>query len=290
MGVESAAAGLMARLRAGLPGLSPKERAVAEAILGRPQEAVRASIRDLARRAGTSTSAVTRLSRKLGFKDFRELKVALALEVGSLSSLPPSLDVRPEDSPGLTLKKVVQAEIQALEEALMALDEAAFARAVDLILNARRVGIFAVGSSVPVALDAYYRFLRIGLPVFMTPETHMQAVAASLLGPEDVGFFISHTGRSRELLESLEEASRARAQILALTSFAQSPLVERSTVALIAPVREATFRVEAMATRVVHLAVVDALYVALALRKPEAAWCLARTQEAIDAQRVPGGR
>lgn len=172
----------------------------------------------------------------------------------------------------------------------MALDEAAFARAVDLILNARRVGIFAVGSSVPVALDAYYRFLRIGLPVFMTPETHMQAVAASLLGPEDVGFFISHTGRSRELLESLEEASRARAQILALTSFAQSPLVERSTVALIAPVREATFRVEAMATRVVHLAVVDALYVALALKKPEAAWCLARTQEAIDAQRVPGGR
>jgi len=52
------------------------------------------------------------------------------------------------------------------------------------------------------------------------------------------------------------------------------------------PVREAAFRVEAMATRVVHLAVVDALYVALALRKPDAGWYLERSQEAIDAQRV----
>ncbi|GGN04854.1 transcriptional regulator [Thermus composti] len=263
---------------------------MARVLLEDPRAMVRASIREVARAAGVSTSAATRLSRKLGFRDFRELKVALALEVGSLSSLPPSLDVRPHDAPELVLQKVFRAEIQALEEALLGMDGKAFAQAVDLLLGARRIGIFAVGSSVPVALDAYYRFLRIGLPVFMTPETHMQTVAASLLGPEDVGFFISHTGRSRELLESLEEAHRAQAWILALTSFAQSPLVGKATVALVAPVREAAFRVEAMATRVVHLAVVDALYVALALRKPEAAWCLARTQEAIDAQRIPGGR
>jgi len=286
MGAQAIHPGLMARLRAELPALSPKEQAVARTLLENPGTMVRASIREVARTAGVSTSAVTRLSRKLGFKDFRELKVALALEVGSLSSLPPSLDVRPQDGPELVLQKVFRAEIQALEEALLGLDGKAFAQAVDLLLKARRIGIFAVGSSVPVALDAYYRFLRIGLPVFMSPETHMQAVAASLMGPEEVGFFVSHTGRSRELLDSVQEAHRAGARILALTSFAQSPLVERATVALVAPVREATFRVEAMATRVVHLAVVDALYVALALRKPEAAWCLARSQEAIDAQRV----
>ena len=117
--------------------------------------------------------------------------------------------MRPEDPPEEVLRKVLRSEVQALEEALSALEAAPFAQAVELLLKARRVGVFGVGSSAPVALDAYYRFLRIGLPVFMAPETHMQAVAASLMGPEEVGFFVSHTGRSRELLDSVREAHRA---------------------------------------------------------------------------------
>ncbi|GAA5338917.1 MurR/RpiR family transcriptional regulator [Thermus antranikianii] len=286
MDIQEARAGVLAKVRAELPGLSPTEGAVARVLLERPGEAVRASIRTLAEEAGVSPAAVTRLSRKLGFKDFRDLKVALALELGSLSILPPSLEVRPGDSPEQVLAKVFRAEVQALEEALRGLNGDAFRRAAELLLQARRIGVFGVGSSVPVALDAYYRFLRIGLNVFMAPETHMQAVVASLMGPEDVGFFVSHTGRSRELLDSVREAHRAGAKIVALTSFSHSPLVDRATVALIAPVRETTFRVEAMATRVVHMAVIDALYVTLALSKPEASWALARSQEAIDAQRV----
>ncbi|QWK21017.1 MAG: MurR/RpiR family transcriptional regulator [Thermus antranikianii] len=286
MDLQEARAGVLAKVRAELPGLSPTEGAVARVLLERPGEAVRASIRALAEMAGVSPAAVTRLSRRLGFKDFRDLKVALALELGSLSILPPSLEVRPGDSPEQVLAKVFRAEVQALEEALRGLNGEAFRRAAELLLQARRIGVFGVGSSVPVALDAYYRFLRIGLNVFMAPETHMQAVVASLMGPEDVGFFVSHTGRSRELLDSVREAHRAGAKIVALTSFSHSPLVDRATVALIAPVRETTFRVEAMATRVVHMAVIDALYVTLALSKPEASWALARSQEAIDAQRV----
>lgn len=286
MDLQEARAGVLAKVRAELPGLSPTEGAVARVLLERPGEAVRASIRALAEMAGVSQAAVTRLSRRLGFKDFRDLKVALALELGSLSILPPSLEVRPGDSPEQVLAKVFRAEVQALEEALRGLNGEAFRRAAELLLQARRIGVFGVGSSVPVALDAYYRFLRIGLNVFMAPETHMQAVVASLMGPEDVGFFVSHTGRSRELLDSVREAHRAGAKIVALTSFSHSPLVDRATVALIAPVRETTFRVEAMATRVVHMAVIDALYVTLALSKPEASWALARSQEAIDAQRV----
>lgn len=277
---------LMPRLRSELEELAPTEKAVARLLLATPERLVKATIREVAEEAGVSTAAVTRLSRRLGFRDFRELKIALAMELGGMASLPPSLEVHPEDPPGEVLRKVLRSEVQALEEALSALEEEPFAQAVALLLGARRVGVFGVGSSAPVALDAYYRFLRIGLPVFMAPETHMQAVAASLMGPEEVAFFISHTGRSRELLDSVREAARAGVKILALTSFRQSPLVERATVALVAPVREAAFRVEAMATRVVHLAVVDALYVALALRKPDAGWYLERSQEAIDAQRV----
>lgn len=277
---------LIPRLRSEFPELAPTEQAVARLLLSAPEAVVKASIREVADRAEVSTAAVTRLSRRLGFRDFRELKIALAMELGGRASLPPSLDVRPEDPPEEVLRKVLRSEVQALEEALSALEAAPFAQAVELLLKARRVGVFGVGSSAPVALDAYYRFLRIGLPVFMAPETHMQAVAASLMGPEEVGFFVSHTGRSRELLDSVREAHRSGARILALTSFRQSPLARKATVALIAPVREAAFRVEAMATRVVHLAVVDALYVALALRKPDAGWYLERSQEAIDAQRV----
>jgi|GEM_PF-2621917 len=80
---------LIPRLRSKFPELAPTEQAVARLLLSAPEAVVKASIREVADRAEVSTAAVTRLSRKLGFRDFRELKIALAMELGGRASLPP---------------------------------------------------------------------------------------------------------------------------------------------------------------------------------------------------------
>lgn len=80
---------LIPRLRSEFPELAPTEQAVARLLLSAPEAVVKASIREVADQAEVSTAAVTRLSRRLGFRDFRELKIALAMELGGRASLPP---------------------------------------------------------------------------------------------------------------------------------------------------------------------------------------------------------
>ena len=68
----------------------------------------------------------------------------------------------------------------------------------------------------------------------------------------------------------------AGAQVVAVTSFFHSPLTEVAHLTLVCGSKETAFRVEAMASRLAHLTVLDALYVALAVRNRE------RTASALD--------
>jgi DNA-binding MurR/RpiR family transcriptional regulator len=82
---------------------------------------------------------------------------------------------------------------------------------------------------------------------------------------------VSHTGATRETISAVAAARAAGAQVVAVSSFVRSPLVDLVDVGLVAASRETLYRVEAMASRIAHLVVLDALYVALALRRERAA-------------------
>jgi RpiR family carbohydrate utilization transcriptional regulator len=60
-------------------------------------------------------------------------------------------------------------------------------------------------------------------------------------------------------------AKEAGAGTVAVTSFAASPLTELVDHAIIAGAREVSFRLEAMGSRLAHMAVMDALVAAVAL-------------------------
>ncbi len=58
---------------------------------------------------------------------------------------------------------------------------------IEALAEARRIEAYGIASSAPIAVDAYYRFLRIGLPVAVVTNSHVEAVSASLLLKGDVG-------------------------------------------------------------------------------------------------------
>lgn len=277
----------LARIR-GLEGsLTPSERAVARLVLSQPDEVLSLSVEALAARAGVSTATVMRLCQSLGFSGFKEFKLTLALERGTTTAAVLQEEIRAEDTPVQVARKVLASEALALQETLDLLDERALERAVAALAGARSIEIYGMGSSAPVVVDAYYRFRRLGLRASTPPDSHMQVVTAALLGPGDVVLVISHTGRTREVVATARRASEAGATVIALTSFLRSPLLGHADIHLVTAVREATSRVEAMAARTAHLAIIDTLYVALALRLSERAQrALEQTQEAIDGQRL----
>jgi DNA-binding MurR/RpiR family transcriptional regulator len=261
---------VIARVRALLPSLPPAHAKVARAVLDDPPAVIHWTVSDAAALTGTSSATIVRACQQLGFRGFHDLKLALAQETAPMrQAVPGAIDEL--DSPAIVLRKVLTFDGEAIEDSLATIDEAAFTAAVDLLDGARRVLIVGVGTSAPLAQDASYRLLTIGVRSEAPADVHVQHVAATLLEPGDACIAISHTGQTRETIATVTAARDAGAGTVCVTSFSRSPLIDIVDTALVAGSRETSFRLEAMASRIAHLCVLDALYVALALRRPERA-------------------
>jgi RpiR family carbohydrate utilization transcriptional regulator len=276
----------LARTRSLQSSLTPSEAAVAEVVLGRRGQVVRMSIHALARQAGVSTTTVLRFCESVGFRSFTDLKIALAIEMAHMPTMLPG-EVQADDTPIQIAHKVLYADMQAITQTLDLLDENAFTRAVEALGSANRIEVYGVGSSGPIAIDAYYRFLRIGLRVAVVTDSHMQVVSSALLSSGDVALVISHTGRTKETLDTAGEARKSGATVVALTSYLGTPIEDVADIVLVTATAESTFRTEAMSSRIAHLSVIDALYVALAnQRLGRAVATLDRTGRLIERKRV----
>lgn len=272
-----APATVTARIRASAPSLQPAAMRVAETFLRDPAKTIRFTIADVANLAGTSATTVVRCCQSLGFVGYRELKIALAHELGLAQSTHQDVtDIHPDDSVEVVLERILNADASAIRESLATIVPADFARAVEILITARKVLVAGIGTSAPIAQDAAYRFLTIGLSADAPPDGHVQHVAAGLLGPADACLIVSHTGATRETLSVAKAASSAKAKTIAITSFSQSPLVDVVDIALVCGASKVSFRLAAMASRIGHLSVVDALYVASAMRLSTSA------QESLD--------
>lgn len=272
-------------IRARLTDFSPAERRVADAILRNPFGVIHLSVSELATIADTSPATVIRFCVTIGLRGFQELKLTLASE-----SVPSERRVLGEIVPGdgvaeITLK-VMDATARAVGQAGQTLDLGVLDAIATSIIGARRVLFGAVGTSAPLALDTAYRLAQVGIDASFALDVHTQHVSARMLRPGDVFFAISHTGSTFETLATARAAKLSGATTVALTSFTHSPLTEVADLSLIAGSAETAYRVESMTSRIVHFAVLDALFVTVSLRSSASAVHMAMTEDVLIEHRI----
>ncbi|MCA4132568.1 MurR/RpiR family transcriptional regulator [Arthrobacter sp. M4] len=271
---------LIARIRALTPSMSPAQAAIANVVLSSPGDVVRMTVGDLATVSQSSVGSVVRFCQDLGLKGFHEFKLQLASEAPTDAG---ERDLVQDGKPGSIIASVFQSTSRSIAAAESSIDPEEFERAVHALNSARRIVLVATGPSAPLAMDTALRFRSVGLPIEHPTDPISQHIAASMLTDADVCLAISHTGRTRETVAVAEAARDAGATVVAVTSFYRSPLVAASSVALVAGSGETRFQIEAMTSRFIHLAVLDALYSAVtagnAERTLRAAALSARAEE-----------
>ncbi|WP_460497084.1 MurR/RpiR family transcriptional regulator [Glycomyces tarimensis] len=272
--------GVIGRLRMEQPTLPDALQRVAATILEDPDTAAKASIVDLAERAGTSTATVTRFCRTLGFPGYAALRVALAAENGRVAQARWETDIDKEIEPGDSLDQVLGvvagADSRAIQETASQLDLDLVDRVAEAVAAAERVELFGLGSSGTAAREMAFRLERIRVPCWFRSDAHSALTSAALLRSGDVAIGLSHSGRTREGVEVLAEARDQGALAVAVTSFARSPMAEAADVVLTTAVHETTFRLAALSALHSQLLVLDLIYVAVAQRTFE------RTTEAFE--------
>ena len=289
--VESAAlvqqSALLARIAASVAELRKSERAVAELVLAQPNEVLHLSIAELALRVGTSQPTVARFAAALGFSGYKEFKLRLAQ---SLASGVPFVhqDVGPGDALELVAPKVFDRTIGALINVRNHFDTAQLQRAVKILARARRIECYGVGNSGIVALDAQHKFFRFGVPAVSYIDTHTMGMAATVLKRGDAVLAISASGRTTDMLGSVEIALESGAEVIAITA-GGSPLARLATVTLYADVPEDPEIYAPMISRLAHLAILDVLCVGVALALgPALVKRLERAKQTLRDKRIQG--
>jgi RpiR family transcriptional regulator, carbohydrate utilization regulator len=260
--------GILIRLRGMRDSLSPVSQRIIDFIIEHQADVIHMSVSDVAAAVGVSIGSVVRVCQQIGLKGFQDLKIMLAREIVEPVKFIHE-DVNADDDTRTVVEKVLQSDIKALIDTLKVLDVSAMAKAVDMILKAKRVEFYGIGSAGPIAVDIYYRMLRIGINCVVSTDSHMQAVSASLTDEDVVIVTISHSGSTRETVDAMRLAKQAGARTISITNYGKSPIQDYTDVVLYTAATETLFRTEAMTSRIAQLSVADALYVCVAIAQFE---------------------
>ncbi|GAB3112536.1 MurR/RpiR family transcriptional regulator [Bordetella tumbae] len=255
---------MLARIQSLLPSMGAASQRIGEFVIRYPAEVVHMSVSEVAERTQCSEGSVVGFCKMLGATGFQQLKIALAQQIVQPVQYIHE-DLAAQDSPAQVVSKIFHSNIQTLQETESVLDVEALSAAVELIRGARRVEIYGIGSSAVIAHDAHYRMLRIGLHATAVTDSHVQAISASLTGPEVAVLTISHSGSTHETVLATRLAKEAGARTVCITNFGKSPIQEYADVVLHTISRETRFRTEAMTSRLAQLAIIDTLIACLAL-------------------------
>jgi RpiR family carbohydrate utilization transcriptional regulator len=244
---------------------SKSERKVADVILASPNTVIHASIAALAKQANVSEPTVNRFCRRLDTKGYPDFKLHLAQ---SLANGTPYVNrhVDENDTADQYTEKIFESTMANLDIARKNLSTQLINKAVDVLTQANKISFFGLGASAVVAHDAQNKFFRFNVPVIYFDDILMQRMSAINSNQGDVVIVISHTGRTKSLVEVAHLAKENDATVIGITN-STSPLAKACHIVLSVNVAEDTDLYMPMASRIAQLMLIDILATGFTLRR-----------------------
>ena len=133
------------------------ERLIIDFVASCPAEFLVMSIQQLSARLQISDATVSRFARHAGFRDFKELKAAVAS-----ATLGPAEKIQASLGSAESARSYLEEQRRNIERTMEVLDEGAFCRAADALAAAGRVLILGKGAALACAELLRFRLARFG--------------------------------------------------------------------------------------------------------------------------------
>jgi DNA-binding MurR/RpiR family transcriptional regulator len=268
-----APAGALARLKQHLPHLKGTSQRIGAFVVENPWEARGLSINDLADRVGVSVNSVVRLTRDLGFRGYRDFSQALTLDLGKVLGgaygLPSTVaDTMREggDEAGIAVKTLAL-EMVGLQDTIRHLDLPLVRRTVDAMCGANAMLFVGTGSGIPVCSLAAYRLTLLGLRATYAGDPSTILAELHVLAPGDVMFAVAFHGHVPHLVWALRHARSRGITTVCLTAAPGSPAARAADITLVMWGPDTHTAPEQFVSRVLAVAVVEALFAALVWKR-----------------------
>ena len=247
--------------------MTSNQQQIARYILDQPARVLKMSISELTRETEMkSESMLVRFYKHLGFSGYNEFKVNLATEIAGKSFYYTYDDITEQDDVNTVKDKMFQGIMRILHENMTTLHRDILQQAVEILENARRIIFLGYGTAGLVAFDGFFKFSELGFNCSYSQDPHVNAIMLTSPQEGDVVFCVSYSGENRDILIQVNRA-KPIVKVIGLTGSTGSLLGEISDVCIPTISEEKNYRTDVMITRLVQLAVVDTLYIAVGLRK-----------------------
>lgn len=242
--------------------LTSSEKKVADYALSNQSGTQFMSISELADACGVAEATISRFCRRLGYKGYNAFKLAVANSSPQHKPWdnPLSGEVTAEDSLEDICKKLYSAEVEAMAQTMELLDLKAIEQAAVMLHNARRVMCMGQGGSLLIANEAAHLFCTVSNNFTAIADSHLQAIAATTMDPEDVILFFSYSGSTKEMMETLKLARQQHGKVILVTRFPKSPGAELSDVVLQCGANENSLQSGSVAARIAQMYLLDILF------------------------------
>ena len=192
--------------------MTPVERSIADFFLSNTEK-MDFSSKNISKRLYVSEAALSRFSKKCGYKGYRELIFSYEKD---LENDIPKEDIEPDISS--FTKKIKGSYASILQEEFGLLNEKQIRKVVEKLENARKIYIFGIGSPGLIAKEFQQRFIRIGLPMEAVTDAQLMQMCAALTDEETLVIAISLSGKTKEVNNSVRIAKKKGASVVYITT------------------------------------------------------------------------
>ncbi|MDR1966166.1 MAG: MurR/RpiR family transcriptional regulator [Synergistaceae bacterium] len=254
---------LLAVIKNNYSSMSSAHQKIALYVKSNPGKVIHDTARQISEETGVSEATVVRFCRALGFVGFSDFKLRLAQDIVGSEKLIAAVGIGKHDTPEEILSKSMASHIDDIKFMMSTLRVEKFKMAVDMLAKAERIAFFSIGGSFPVAYDAYWHFAYIGKQASAPTDVGAQIMLAQSLGSRDVAFAISMSGQSKAPCLCLSIARKNGAPTISLTQNIKAEIQKYSDCSLIVHKREENNQDLPTLSKLKHIAVVEALCMAV---------------------------
>lgn len=251
-----------------MPEFSKGQKRIARYILDHYDKAAYMTASRLGSIVEVSESTVVRFAIEVGFDGYPEMQRALQELIRTRLTAVQRVDVTNsligEDD---VLDKVLGSDADKIRRTLDEIDRKSFDEAVDKIVSARSIYIIGVRSSSTLAgfLNFNFRMILDNVKFVQTTSGSEMFEQIMSIGPEDVLIAISFPRYSKRIINAVEYATGAGADVISITDSRQSPIAAGADQLLLARSDMVSF----VDSLVAPLSIINAIIVAVARKKPD---------------------
>ena len=251
-----------------MPEFSKGQKRIARYILAHYDKAAYMTASRLGSIVEVSESTVVRFAIEIGFDGYPEMQRALQELIRTRLTAVQRVDITNnligDDD---VLDRVLAADAEKIRRTLDEIDRSSFEAAVDKIISAKSIYIIGVRSSSALAgfLNFNFRMILDNVRFVQTTSGSEMFEQIMNIGPDDVLIAISFPRYSKRIINAVEYASEAGADVISRTDSHQSPIASGADQLLLARSDMVSF----VDSLVAPLSIINAMIVAVARKKPD---------------------